>query len=71
MNRITHVDDGWICINPEENYCPTMSFCECCNVSVRCCPYFSKAIEKLKHYEDLEEEAEEWINYGDLNGNDM
>lgn len=61
MNRITSVVEGWICINPEDNNCPTMSYCECCEISVNRCPYFSNAIAKLKQYEDLEEEAEEWI----------
>lgn len=62
MSRLTSVVEGWICINPEDNDCPTMHYCECCDISVRNCLYFSNAIAKLKEYEDLEEQLKKLVS---------
>ena len=62
MSRLTSVVEGWTCINPEDNDCPTMSYCECCDIPVRKCPYFSNAIAKLKEYEDLEEQVKRLVS---------
>ena len=55
MKRITEKVEGYICINPEDNDCPTMSFCQFCDIPVNRCKYFEDTIEKLAKYEDLEE----------------
>ena len=57
MNRITEKVEGYICINPEDNECPTMSFCQYCDIPVNRCLYFEGVIKKLAKYEDLEEQG--------------
>ena len=57
MKRLTEKVEGYICINPEDNDCPTMSFCQFCDIPVNRCKYFEDTIEKLAKYEDLEEQG--------------
>lgn len=57
MERITEKVEGYVCINPEDNDCHTMSFCQFCDMPVNRCKYFEDAIEKLAKYEDLEEQG--------------
>lgn len=41
----------------DEELCPTCSICWACEMQVKECQYFNDAIEKLKHYEDLQEQG--------------
>lgn len=55
-DRLTRRQEGYVVIDKNDD-CPTMSYCEYCNMPVNRCKYFKDAIEKLDEYEDLDEKG--------------